>query len=645
MSDKETFVDLYRFLGVVEKGPGNKLNVPPPMVDWERISTWLYGDLTKADRASKPALFAGPQFRVVDTKHGCVTEAPSPCEYATLSYVWGEPREGELMASTNNIEALREKGCLFEKFQQQIPRTIRDVMTACIRLGIRYLWVDRLCILQDPGAANEALQQINKMDKIYGQSVVTLVAISATNAHDALPGVSEKRCQANGFIASQGIHFIAQMPSFDEVLTASKWATRGWTLQEAYLSRRMIHFSDSWVFMEGYQEKAIQCEDPTIFRDQTLLTKNFASHSYWKLVNAYSRRTLSIESDILRAFSGILHAIHGEDHYFFLPLSGFTKSLLWMTQSEDQRERTLPGDSVLPSWSWISRMGVIEFEHLGLFIPLAVWAISPRGRNDEKLHIINLDNPITNKSCGSWDDQRMPHIRAYGLGIITAWKKDCFPASLPAVFGLDNTWNHYIEIMISTWESLNMLFHEAHDTSNEDLEDIRQSFPIRLIHQACLRPGRILVNTQSLRLQPVPCPEGRGVRAVSLELCNDDGRIIAWCTKRAVDEERLHRNASDGNMHYDVLSLSLGLEDVYTKDKLGDYESGRAFGLNNVLAQDSAGVALRVFETRTCLAIAFKIQLMVLETRNGISRRVGLAEAYLEVWADAGPKFGTFIIE
>jgi hypothetical protein len=38
-----------------------------------------------------------------------------------------------------------------------LPRTISDTITVCKELGIRYLWVDRLCIRQDDPWSNKVI--------------------------------------------------------------------------------------------------------------------------------------------------------------------------------------------------------------------------------------------------------------------------------------------------------------------------------------------------------------------------------------------------------------------------------------------------------------------------------------------------------
>jgi hypothetical protein len=73
-----------------------------------------------------------------------------------------------------------------------LPKTIRDAVIITRKLGIRYLWVDAICILQ--GKNEEALQDwethSTKMDQIYGSSFVT---ISTTIADDIYKGIFHER--------------------------------------------------------------------------------------------------------------------------------------------------------------------------------------------------------------------------------------------------------------------------------------------------------------------------------------------------------------------------------------------------------------------------------------------------------------------
>jgi hypothetical protein len=73
------------------------------------------------------------------TPDGCLAQ------YVTLSYCWGQCMElNTLMARRSNLEALKTAVPLLS-----LPRTIRDAIIVTGKLGIEFLWVDRLCIIQD----------------------------------------------------------------------------------------------------------------------------------------------------------------------------------------------------------------------------------------------------------------------------------------------------------------------------------------------------------------------------------------------------------------------------------------------------------------------------------------------------------------
>lgn len=82
------------------------------------------------------------RLKVIDCSNRTVVDAPEDCKYLALSYVWGslstlgptrytQPSSGGLLGSN----AL----CL----PKILPKTIEDSLALVVRLGYRYLWVDR----------------------------------------------------------------------------------------------------------------------------------------------------------------------------------------------------------------------------------------------------------------------------------------------------------------------------------------------------------------------------------------------------------------------------------------------------------------------------------------------------------------------
>jgi hypothetical protein len=70
--------------------------------------------------------------------------SPYPNRYIALSYCWG-PQTLKPFATTTyaNIKD-RKLGIPLE----QLPQTFQDAITITRGFGIRYLWIDTLCILQ-----------------------------------------------------------------------------------------------------------------------------------------------------------------------------------------------------------------------------------------------------------------------------------------------------------------------------------------------------------------------------------------------------------------------------------------------------------------------------------------------------------------
>jgi hypothetical protein len=75
--------------------------------------------------------------------------------------------------NTDNFAFLRQPGnlSLDSELGSAIPATNRDAMQMAIDLGIRYLWVDSLCIVQDDDSSKR--QFLNAMAAIYSKSYIT----------------------------------------------------------------------------------------------------------------------------------------------------------------------------------------------------------------------------------------------------------------------------------------------------------------------------------------------------------------------------------------------------------------------------------------------------------------------------------------
>jgi hypothetical protein len=67
---------------------------------------------------------------------------------------------------------------------QDLPRTFDDSVEATRKLGVRYLWIDSLCIIQND--SNDWIKEATLMGKVYRFALCNLSATAARNSNRGL---------------------------------------------------------------------------------------------------------------------------------------------------------------------------------------------------------------------------------------------------------------------------------------------------------------------------------------------------------------------------------------------------------------------------------------------------------------------------
>lgn len=99
--------------------------------------------------------------------------------YTALSYCWGSQQTIVLS------KVLLDAGPVVYDLRR-LPRTIQDAVTVTRRLGLRYLWVDSLCIVQTGDDGRDFQEQGSVMHKVYGNALLTIAATASDNVHGGI---------------------------------------------------------------------------------------------------------------------------------------------------------------------------------------------------------------------------------------------------------------------------------------------------------------------------------------------------------------------------------------------------------------------------------------------------------------------------
>lgn len=332
-------------------------------------------------------------------------------QFVALSYVWGQPTK-----ALNGSQVEPRHSTAAEDLRSDLPRTIDDAVTVTKALGFQYLWVDQYCIDQEDD--EDKTRQVAHMDLIYRFAELTIIAAAGEDCWHGLPGVRGcPRDVLNPFILDLGdgrpaltFGTLNCPPLVEGHWRSGKWHTRGWTFQEAHMSRRRLVFSDTQMHFEcSYGEAqtelsgGVECapgpsksdaaDDHWIHTEHTTGSHTFSKPGavdldwgcspgheklavsirlYTELVAQYTTRNLLWPSDGLNAFRGAANVLQLADprRYPVYSVAGvpfalgdessgrhslaedtFSYGLAWQQHSRKQSSPGAP-DWIFPSWSW-----------------------------------------------------------------------------------------------------------------------------------------------------------------------------------------------------------------------------------------------------------------------------------------------------
>jgi hypothetical protein len=344
-------------------------------------------------------------MRLIETKD----TAPSG-PYITISHCWG---------NGNMLQLERSKFNKFKTSIPNLPKTFDDLIIAAQKFGVKYVWIDCLCIIQDE--ISDWNSECSTMDKVYRNSFLNIAATASHDSHGGLffdrpkfKPCTVKLSAGRGretFLLVDPEHFqmdIADSPLLKVgkhlglfmVLDPDLIIQRGWVLQERFLAPRVLHFARKQLFWECKELCASETypyglpsgvrrddlrqvlkerEKDSATKRPPLSLLKFGSPSvgrsyekiegveaidekevklWYRIVEVYSKTSLTFTSDKLPALSGISKFFQSSPTNTYL--AGMWKAhlpvgLAWHRSGQAQ-ETGLPRPEKYraPTWSWMS---------------------------------------------------------------------------------------------------------------------------------------------------------------------------------------------------------------------------------------------------------------------------------------------------
>jgi hypothetical protein len=409
--------------------------IKPPEERADLLREWIKNCDT--NHRSCSTLVSQLPTRIIDVGEAGIREPclkiSSPGEaayYTALSHCWGSSPSAVVSTTAATIDRHRQQLPL-----SVLPKTFRDAIAITRSLGIQFLWIDSLCIIQD--SLTDWERESAVMCAIYSQAYLTIAASASKDSSGGcfLPRPRDKhvcvKCSlppsSNSSITHDNIGtstksrysrvFIRPRPlNFDD-LDNNHLNTRAWVTQERLLSPRTAHYGADQLLWECCETRA--AEDgvpvgadtrPGLLWDGRLHLSSSSGPQiqsdggmtrlvwdWYRIVENYSTRGLTNAGDKLPAISGIAALVAPQiadapweaataahepaalktPYVAGLWSSHFPYGLLWHRRGPGWLAHPqVPEGYRAPSWSWAAWDGEVAMPSEGDIESIASPAVS-----------------------------------------------------------------------------------------------------------------------------------------------------------------------------------------------------------------------------------------------------------------------------
>lgn len=363
---------------------------------WALIKQWLgqcttrhvkcneHGSRKNARLPARLLDLSNDQLRLIATE-----ESKPDGPYVSLSHCWGSGQYFKLTTATiGHMKAGFSKSLL--------SRTFNDAIRVTLQLGLKYLWIDALCIIQD--SKSDWSQEALAMADVYQGAFFNLAATGSVDGNGGLfhgrnvnmvppcivetewpeSSVAKLRKQPEWGNSRKRLYEVRSDGFWKSELEQAPLLQRAWVLQERLLAPRVIHFGARQVLWEclelqacetypdglpfEYSPRRFKGLDPAVDGKRIrrnlgpthMDTDRFDAYYLWdNIITSYSEGALSHEEDKLIALSGVakyMKAVLQDTYLAGLWQQCLPSQLLWHYDSPGTR----PHKYRAPSWSWAS---------------------------------------------------------------------------------------------------------------------------------------------------------------------------------------------------------------------------------------------------------------------------------------------------
>ncbi|KAI8292942.1 hypothetical protein K4K59_006051 [Colletotrichum sp. SAR11_240] len=251
--------------------------------------------------------------------------------YATVSHCWGAAGANEhIVLLHQNLDARRVDGTAWIT----LPKTFQDAFQIASWLGLDWLWIDCMCIIQN--STSDWQKEASAMDRVYMNAEVN---ISADWGRDSQAGCFSKRNKTD----------------IIPLEFASPNSERGSPFENVFKGeiKFQIQFANLAVFASGLQHRSAEDRLDKI-------------HQLWNSTcQDLSNKSVTYASDlpvILSSLAKEFQSLMSDDEY----VAG-----LWRSTLIEALTWWVPGDKpdydgyIAPSWSWLCASSPVKLYHPG----------------------------------------------------------------------------------------------------------------------------------------------------------------------------------------------------------------------------------------------------------------------------------------